>query len=326
MNKYVPKQYISDYIPSNNKKNKTYLEKDTKELHRLLSNSLISRNINQSILYGIELIISGHTEKVLHDIINYYLDDINIGCPSGLLFINNFIKYYTKYDYKMKKQHPIVLINDQVIRNFVCFHITLLTSSKQNKLLKLTKISPIDFDLNKQKGKLISKNLSLVNQFIKPDDSKNIIIPLSEICNYFSDNTIESREIKIIYWLSWILHYEKLYHKNNLLVSARPINGIDLKYRNDVIWIIWDIINSFSTTNTKHYVDILYNLFITGYTRANKRSRSNIIIYAIILIINPYPKLSYPIEMMDQPIYINSITNSLKSNLYFSKILHQKAI
>ena len=92
----------------------------------------------------------------------------------------------------------------------------------------------------------------------------------------------------------WLFEYEKIYHKGNLLVNLRNINDIDIKYLNDFVWILWDIIKYYSSNENKQIADTLFNLYSINYTRGSKKSRSNIIIYAIIIIVNPVPKIKYP--------------------------------
>jgi hypothetical protein len=325
-NKYLAKQFISTFQPPLNCKNKTILYNDKRDIQKQLSQHIASRNTKEAMKTAVELVISGNTEKVIQDIILYYFNEINIGCVQAIPFIGNFMKYYSMYDYKLKKQHPIVLVNDQVIRNFVCFFITLITISRQNKIAKLPKIDVDDFDLKKHRSKIISTNLTLVNRFIQKEDPNEIVIPLSEICTLLSNSNIPDREIKCIYWLSWIMQYEKSNHKNNLIVAARNIQGVDLKYRYDFIWIIWNILLSFTNDYNREYIQTLFELFKIGYTRGTKKSRANIIIMAILMIINPFPKITYPVEPMDTEQYSNCITNSLKCNLYFLKIFQHATI
>jgi hypothetical protein len=122
------------------------------------------------------------------------------------------------------------------------------------------------------------------------------------------------------------MQYEKSNHKNNLIVAARNIQGVDLKYRYDFIWIIWNILLSFTNEYNREYIKTLFELFKIGYTRATKKSRVNIIVMAILMIINPFPKINYPIEPMDYDKYTNCITNSLKCNFYFLKVFQQATL
>ena len=62
--------------------------------------------------------------------------------------------------------------------------------------------------MKNNKDRLLSKNLDSINQFIKINDDKNVIIPLSEILEIFLNLKSISFE-NCIFWLNWILLYEK---------------------------------------------------------------------------------------------------------------------
>ena len=127
--------------------------------------------------------------------------------------LSEFSKYYNvKYDCKTKSKQPLLLVNDMRIRNFLCFFTPLLLMCNQRKLLKLPKISAPEFDMDNHKKTLVSKNLKMVSLFVGKKEPKEIIIPLSEICHYLSDKKLLDREQKIIYWLAWLIEYEKIYH------------------------------------------------------------------------------------------------------------------
>ena len=193
--------------------------------------SINQRNIKNSIYYAVELHISGYFDNVLAKLTNVYFNEINLAQPKGAIYLCQFLDYYnSKYTYSMKKNHPLALINDIRIRNFMCFFISLCCLSNQRKLPKIIKINSEDFDLKRRKKGLISKNLTLVSKYITKDDPKEIIIPLSEIANLIKRKDIIDREQTIIYWLSWLFEYEKKYHNNNLLVKHRNIPKVDNKY------------------------------------------------------------------------------------------------
>lgn len=327
MTKYIPKQYISNFNPLDISKNHTILNNDKSEILKSFNKALLNRNMFDAINNAIELHVSGYFDIVLNKLVNIYFNDINLANIQGINFVNNFMNYYVeKYSYKNKKLHPILLVNDQVIRNFISFFITFILTSNQRKLPTLLKISPDDFNLSNKKKSLISTNLSLLSSFIHKNDPKEIIIPLSEICHYLKFEHLNNREHKILYWLSWLFEYEKVYHKNNLLVNIRPNNKVDIKYQKDFVWIMWDIIRHYSNKDILTYIDKLYELYTIQYTRGSKRSKSNLIIYAVLLVINPIPKIKYPIEPLTSEQYIKCATNSLKCNNIYLKLFQKKLL
>jgi hypothetical protein len=307
----------------NSKSPNTCLGNPKKEIWKNYNIGLNNRNINGILLYLAELICSGYIEKLINDSLNYYIENINIACPQALFFIYPFYKYWNRIDVSIKKKHTIQLVNDQTIRNWLYFFTTLTTTCNTNKLFKMPKIEQVDFDMKRQRQGLVSKNLNLVQQFLKRDDPKDIIIALSEICQYISNSSLQMREQKIIYWYSWIANYEKYIHKGTMVVGYRDIPGIDMKLKHDFVWIIWDIVKHYTNEYNKKLVYILFYLYCGNFTKGSKRSKSNLLFFAIYLITNPFPKIEYPLKPIDEAKYIMASTNSLHCNQYFLKLFQQ---
>lgn len=319
MNKNTPKQYISNFDINNLEKNKSINNNLKKNLVQKLSKGLSDKNISNTLNAAIELHCSGYFNLVLKKLIEYYFNEINIEQISFIHYIVDFMNYYSKYS-NTKKINKIDLVNDQVVRNFICFFSTLLINSTQRKLIKLPKILQKDFDLNTKKQSIISKDLNTVSKFITELDPKEIIIPLSEICNYFINTSYSDREHKIIYWISWLFEYEKIYHKNSLLVSERVVSGIDKKHHKDFIWIIWTIIKYYSNESNKIFIYKLFDLFIINYTKASRKSRSNILITAVMIIVNPLSTIKFPIKKLSIEQYKAASIHELRCNEYYLKL------
>ena len=325
MNKYLPKQYISTFDPLEISNTQTILGNDKKAIIKKLTTGIQNRNITDALNSAIELHCSGYFEIVFKKLLHYYYNEINMAQPQFIKYISTFSKYYkTKYDCKSKTKHPLSIVNEIPIRNFTCFFTTLLTMSGQRKLLKLDKIKPDDFIMSKHKKHLISSDLNLVYKFVNKTEPKEIIIPLSEICNYLENTSILDREHRIVYWISWLLEYEKIYHNKNLLVDVRDIPGVSDKYHRDFIWIIWNIIKYFTNPTNVQYVDNLFSLFIDDYTRGTKRARVNLVIMAVLFIINPLPGIEFPIEPISKEQYKQSTLHSLRCNKYYLTLFKNK--
>ena len=325
MNKNLSKQFISTFDPLKINKSRTLLDKDKKDVVKKLTTGITNRKVTDTIDSSIELHCSGYIDLVLKKLFNYYYSDINMAQPQCIDYIYEFSKYYNvKYDCKTKSKQPLLLVNDMRIRNFLCFFTPLLLMCNQRKLLKLPKISAPEFDMDNHKKTLVSKNLKMVSLFVGKKEPKEIIIPLSEICHYLSDKKLLDREQKIIYWLAWLIEYEKIYHNKNLLVDVRDIEGVDAKYHRDFIWIVWSIILYFSNDNNKTYIEKLYKLFISNYSRGTKKSKANLIIMAILFIINPVPRIIYPVPCITNEQFKQSNLHSLKCNKYYLTLFQNK--
>ena len=325
MNKNTPQQYISNFDVNKLEKNISINNNLKKNLVQKLNKGLSDKNISNTLNAAIELHCSGYFSSVLKKLIEYYFNEINIEQIQFIHYIVDFMNYYSKYS-SVKKTAVNNIVNDQVIRNFICFFSTLLINSTQRKLIKLPKIKQKDFDLNTQKQNIISKDLNTVSKFITELDPKEIIIPLSEICNYFINTNYSDREHKIIYWISWLFEYEKIYHKNALIVSERVVSGIDKKHHKDFIWIVWTIIKYYSNESNKIFIYRLFDLFIINYTKASRKSKSNILITAVMIIVNPLSTIKYPVKKLSIEQYKAASLHELRCNEYYLKLFQNTII
>ena len=259
MNKLIDKKYRISYNIEDLPRTVTVLDNPKSTCLSKLTKALNARNTEDAIDLAIELSFSGYYGQIITKIVDFYIKNINLAQPRGILYISEFYTYYNqKYEKNNIKKHKLIIINDQVVRNFISNLITLICGSNQRKLLSLVKITNKDFDLNKKKDILVSKNLKLVAKFLGSGDNKNIIIPLSEIITLFTCHYIKNREQKIIFWLSWLLEYEKIFHEGALEVNNRNVPGVESKFTKDYLWIIWEMLNK--SINDRHVKKIVSSL------------------------------------------------------------------
>lgn len=119
--------------------------------------------------------------------------------------------------------------------------------------------------------------------------------------------------------MTWLFEYEKIYHNKNLLVAERSVKGIDKKYHKDFIWIIWTIIK-YHYNDNKEYIYKLFDLYTNNFTKSSRKSKSNLVITAILIIVNPLPKINYPIETLKLEQYKNASLHELRCNDYYLKL------
>ena len=315
-NKYKVSYNIEDLL-----KNVTVLDNTRSKCLSKLSSYLIQRNCEQAINIAIELNFSGYTDVVLTKITDFYIKNINLAQPRGILYISDFYNYYDKkYDKKEKKNNKILIINDQIVRNFISCMISLICVSNQRKILTLPKITNDDFNFKNRKKVLTSKNLNLVSKYIHKNDNKHLIIPLSEIINLLTIHYLDSREQNIIYWISWLMVYEKTFHKGKLGIHPREVDGVESKYTKDFLWIIWEmLIDCIQNEDVLRYINALEKIFKQNFTNSNRKKKINLLIIAILIYINPMPQLKSPIPSIDNSLFKKIQYETLVTNIkYFA--------
>ena len=113
-----------------------------------------------------------------------------------------------------------------------------------------------------------------------------------------------------IYWLTWIIEYDKKISKKekNLICNSRNIDKIDDKYKTDISWLIWNAI--FCCCQNSNYIDqikYLYQIYKINFTKSKKRSRVSIFIHSILFLIEHVDN-SIPLKSRED-IIITAINN-----------------
>jgi len=307
----LPKQYfIEDNRTKRDFKTKTFNGYKKTSVFNDMRQNILSGNIEKALFWGAELHCSGYIEEIYKKLFDIYIREIN---KSNIHLLKNFIKEFNTLTLlKGTYKNVLDLRNNQYIRNHIHDLICLIIFSEKNKLLKLPILKSPDFNMNNNINKIITKNLNNINKFIKEDDHDNLIIPLSEILlNLKKKHLLKSLE-NCLFWLNWILIYEKNYHNNYIICTKRFVKDINNKWLYDFSWILWEIILSISNTE---YIKILFELYKKDYTKSKKKKKINLIIFAFIIIIDPYPNINYNNNLIDNTKII--IKQKIISNINF---------
>lgn len=323
-NKNVNKMFLATYNIDLIIKNETIFCNKKKTQLSTLTKSLNQKNTRGAISLVVELHSSGYFLSVFRKLMTYYISNINLVQPRGILYLSDFIDYYKSLARGTEKKFPLRIINDMSIRNFLISFVTIICGSNQRNLLKLIKITTVDFDLKLRKKYLVSDNLHGVRKYIEVADPKEIIIPMNEIITILINKDIIDGEQKIIFWISWLFEYEKRFHRGELLVSRREIIGIDEKYYTDFIWIIWEMIKDVAAEYLIKYILSLENIFKYNYTRGSRKRKINLLIVAILLHINPLPKIQMPVARMGRDLFKKMQKESLYVNQRYLQVFKHK--
>ena len=103
----------------------------------------------------------------------------------------------------------------------------MLTLSRKRKLETIPKLKKIDFFFNFFKSKLEAKDTQMIDHILKEDDPNEIRIVANEFLYQLTNKNIS----KTLYWLGWILEWEKINTKKYKIfkVGTRYNEGIDKK-------------------------------------------------------------------------------------------------
>jgi len=222
--------------------NMSYSGYKINDVKKKLEENIRKKNISEAIFWSAELHLSNQMILFLTVIKNYAFNTLNVLNYHFLYHLYTFQRYYFYVYSKAGRGFHHEMANDLKIRNFIGHIIPIICTMEMKKIEKLPKIKDSDLIVSNIKEHIRSRNLNNIGIFIKPGDTKELIIPLNEIINNILNEHNDAYQ-RNIYWLSWIFSVEKKYFKRHIPAFNRPMSNIEIKYVNDWIWLLMSILD-----------------------------------------------------------------------------------
>jgi hypothetical protein len=247
---------------------------------------LINNKVEPACYWVAELICAGHFIDVWDSIILFISRYIHLGNPKLPIYIvmrfNNFKDIMTNG----YAGNELMLRNNIKIRQLFSEIICILCQSRKKHSLEPIQIQKKDeFDMTHMASKLKAPSIDYAKDVFKPDDPKELYIAINEFAYHISKASKNS--VSACYWLEWILEFETLckHNKDTCIAETRTFAPVNDKFRNDTIWIIWDIIlRECKDSLTKKIINSLLDIYSIRYSSGVKRKRRFIIYFAINLL------------------------------------------
>ena len=274
----------------------------TKHAVKDLKTAYLNRDIDVAKHKSVELHVSGtkYFKKWVETALAEYFIRVHRAVPHCMSAILNFYKHTSAIT------QDYLLANDLVARNFVFYMNWIITraeipssSSATEKLFTMLKMDKDDYNLTllRKNNFLVSRNLNSITPFITSADPKEIVLPLSEISVLLSDPAIDKREFKLCYWMSWLLNYEKVYHKGRLEIPIRQEPGIvaivgkaNHTILTDWVIIIFHLIIHYTKTYSpaiKQTIQQLIDLYVAMYNGKKKKVEYMLYVAMIRWVLHP---------------------------------------
>ena len=185
--------------------------------------------------------------------------------------------------------NELAMRNNPKVRQLFAEIISLLCHSRKKHSFEAIKIQKVDeFNITHMASRLKAPKIGYVEDIFKPDDPKELFIAMNEFAYHISKESKNS--VNACYWLEWILEYETLckQKKEICLGQTRQFAPIQDKFKNDIIWIVWDIILN-EGKNKKHplaekIINALLEMFSIKYSNGVKKRRKFLIYFAISIL------------------------------------------
>lgn len=281
---------INDY--RQNFSNVTFSNFQKSKAKKELINCIYNNKLENAIYWSAEFICSGSYLELWDIIIIYFSKYIHTS--------NNKICIYLKMRYDNfvnilnngYSNDILELRNNNEIRKLFCEIICILCNTmKSNEIhsIKLNKID--DFELSNIHSKLNAPTIEYAESIYKNEDPKELFVPINELIYNLEKKNI----INILYWLEWIYEHENRLNKKKIKCLAGTRDYAPENNKNDIIWIIWDIIyyyinnkilNSSEKKIKKKIIDSGFELFKIKYVSSTKKKRKPLLYYIFNVLLD----------------------------------------
>jgi hypothetical protein len=317
-----------------------------------LLKNLYDEKLENACYWSAEFICAGHYLD-LWDIILYYVYKyIHNGNPKLTLYLNMRYNNFISILQNGYAKDMLAMRNNEKIRKLFCEIICVLCYSNKKNVISDVKLDKNNsFDLTCMSEKFKAPNVTYIEEILKEDDPKELIIPINELIF----NLINKNIINVYYWYEWIIEYENICKKKKKKCVCENRSFAPSGNTHDIIWIIWDILfyysdpnildkkyniiddaintntnantnaNTNTNINTNTYANLkhkiiknLFELFIIKYNNTVKKKRKYIIYYAFALLVE---NTNFTINIINKQeeaeaivLKINTIYKEIKKN------------
>lgn len=297
--------------------------KKTKVRDQLI-NGLKSKKIEEACNWCAELVCAGHYMEIWEIYLHYVGKYIHLGNPKIAIYLSKRYDIFKNTITNGEFLNELQLRNHPTIRKlFAEITATICCSEKKNSFEVVKVKKDEEFDITKISEKLIAPNIHFIQPIFRQDDPKEFFIIANEFAFNISDE--KKNMLNACYWVEWAIEFENscAKKKNKCLSEARPFVKVENKFRNDIIWIIWDAIFHYSKNKNPFIVETinnLFNLFCIKYTTAAAKKRRHLLYFSISLLTE---EVKTDIELIDNKNKlivsnvvqkINSVYKEIKKN------------
>lgn len=315
----VPYDYcIYDHRLKKDLKSSTLTGYKKNDVVKAMGKAIINSKIEEACRWSIELHVSGMTELIFDELLLIYFKHININNPYYFFYFIRRRKYYYNLISNYPKNILLFTRDNQEIRNLICELVSILVFTKKNSLFEnksLPKIPKYAFEYKYVKQKIISNNTHNIYKYLDTKDTTETKIGLNEIINllYSKKKTF----LRISFWYLWLKKYFKENKNLDIIIreNINNINEIEHKYRNDWIWMLWNIFLDYSHHKNKiikQYINYLFIEYKNKYKGFNKNNKNLIILYVFYILTN---NINFKVNIRQQERYLIQ-TSCMINNIY----------
>lgn len=291
------------------------------DVKRELIQSLLTGKIEKSCYWCAEYICAGHYGELWEIFLFFFGKHIHIGNPKIIIYLQKRFDLFRQLIVSADYICELHTRNSPKIRALFAEITCVLCFAKKTHSIETLKIKRHEeFDITNMQDNLHADSIEYVGKVYQKKDPKELMIPFNEL--YY--NIVKKDCRRSSYWIEWLLEFDLLCRKKKQKAQCqiRYDYDVDNKYRQDIVWIIWDIFFDHVHTNQdvflKSVLSALNDIFCIKYTTASCKKRRFLLYFAISLLtedVNRQSEIMPKSEILSQVIEnINTIYSQIKKN------------
>jgi len=283
------------------------------DVKKKLVDSILSQKIEPACYWCAELICAGHFSEIWEIILYYTSKHIYIGNPKIAIYLD---MRYNTFRNNMNQGTFISELdarNSDKIRKLFAEIICTLTLSEKKPAFEQIKIkSNDDFDMTQLSNKLKAPNPNYIRNNMKPKDPRELLIAMNELSYSLSSEC--KNMVSACYWIEWTIEFETICKRRKQIIKGEMRDyKVDNKCRNNIIWIIWDILLDHASLQNNQLIDktmlSLVHLFCIKFTDASPKRRRYLLYYAVSLITET---VNTNVEILPNKIILQNVTDKIE--------------
>lgn len=283
---------INDKRSSSEFKGVTFSKFQKSKVRAEFIQCLSTAKVEPACYWAAELICAGHYGDLWEIILLFIGRYIHLGNPKLPIYIAMRFKNFKDILSTGYVGNELAMRNNIKIRQLFAEIISILCHSRKKHSLEAIKIQKVDeFNMTHMASRLKAPTIKYVEDIFKPDDPKELFIAMNEFAYHLTPDSKNS--VSACYWLEWLLEYETVCkHKKELCIGeTRQFAPIQDKFKNDIIWLVWDIILHECARKQNPLISKIINalleIFSIKYSGGVKKRRKYLIYYAVSLLTDP---------------------------------------
>jgi len=226
------------------------------EVENLLKKSILELKLEQAQYWCAELVCIGMFDKLWELFYLFVSNHINISNPRVMPYLQVKYDYYQTIRSTGYHDCEMSMRNNKNIRECFAEIICVLCYSPKMPALSVLKLKPNELTITNLQGRLKAESKKYIGLLLKEGDPDELSLSMNELsylCLSIGDGLETPKMHDVLFWVHWILMYDEHCRKNKipLRCATRQAMERDLTqtHKEDVVWIIWDLIEIMNQTD-----------------------------------------------------------------------------